>query len=112
MDVATAQTQARKAGLSTGKSGDPHRYHNGDKISFGAHGCDKKDAVLWEFPVYWVGKNAEWAKDVKTDKQPGGPTPLRVVYANSNGGIQYCGVMTHSEVNDRNQGLKFFQKCT
>ncbi|KAM4056756.1 hirsutellin A toxin [Hirsutella rhossiliensis] len=112
VDVATAQAEARTAGLTTGKSGDPHRYFNGDHINFGVHNCDKKDAILWEYPIFWVGKNARWEKDVKTDKQKGGATPIRVVYANSNGGVQYCGVMTHSEVNDKNQGLKFFQKCT
>ncbi|KAM5354692.1 hypothetical protein ACJ41O_001339 [Fusarium nematophilum] len=113
VDVAVAQAQARKAGLTTGKSGDPHRYFNGDKLVFGVNNCDKASAILWEYPIYWVEKKGvEWEKDVKTDKQRGGSTPIRVVYSNSNGGIEYCGVMTHSTVNANNQGSAFFQKCT
>nr|AJF93387.1 hirsutellin toxin [Hirsutella thompsonii]AJF93388.1 hirsutellin toxin [Hirsutella thompsonii] len=111
VDVATAQAQARKAGLTTGKSGDPHRYFAGDHIRWGVNNCDKADAILWEYPIYWVGKNAEWAKDVKTSQQKGGPTPIRVVYANSRGAVQYCGVMTHSKVDKNNQGKEFFEKC-
>nr|WGM57858.1 hirsutellin [Culicinomyces clavisporus] len=111
VDVDVARAQARAAGLTTGRSGDPHRYFNGDNLRFGVHNCDKRDAILWEYPIYWVGKNAVWQKDTRTDRQPGGPTPLRVVYSNSNGGVQFCGVMTHSVVNDQNQGLNFFQRC-
>lgn len=111
MDEAVARAQAKKAGLTTGKSGDPHRYFNGDHIVFNVHNCDKPGAILWEYPIYWVGKNFEWQKDTKTDKQPGGPTPIRVVYSNSNGGIEYCGTMTHAFVNAQNQGLGFFQRC-
>ncbi|KFG78708.1 hirsutellin A toxin [Metarhizium anisopliae] len=112
VDVGVAEDQAKKAGLITGKSGDPHRYMNGDKINFGIHNCDKEGAILWEYPIYWVGKKAEWMKDEKTDRQPGGPTPIRVVYANNNGNIVYCGVMTHAVVKSNNQGEKFFLKCT
>ncbi|OAQ65109.1 hirsutellin A toxin [Pochonia chlamydosporia 170] len=111
VDVAVAQAQARKAGFTTGKSGDPHRYYNGDGLVFNIYNCDKAGAMLWEYPIYWVGKNAEWEKDTKTDRQPGGPTPIRVVYANNNGGIVYCGVMTHSIVTNNNQGQGFFQLC-
>ncbi|KAJ5127426.1 hirsutellin A toxin [Penicillium atrosanguineum] len=112
VDVAVAKTQAKKAGLTTGKSGEPHRYYNGDHIHFGVHNCDKRDAILWEYPIYWVDKRAEWEKDVKTTYQKGGPTPIRAVYANSNGGIEYCGVMTYTIVNDKNQGSGFFTKCS
>ncbi|KLU91503.1 hypothetical protein MAPG_10021 [Magnaporthiopsis poae ATCC 64411] len=112
VDLARAESAARNAGLTTGKSGDPHRYHNGDGLVFNKNNCDKKDAILWEYPVYWEGIKGDWQKDTKTDKQPNGPTPLRAVYANANGGIVFCGVMTHSTVTAKNQGKAFFQLCT
>ncbi|KAJ9491097.1 hypothetical protein VN97_g2165 [Penicillium thymicola] len=56
VDVAVAQAQARKAALTTGKSGDPHRYFSGDHLVFDVHNCDKAGAILWEYPIYWVGK--------------------------------------------------------
>ncbi|KAL8364885.1 hypothetical protein RB595_003934 [Gaeumannomyces hyphopodioides] len=112
VDVARAQAQARVGGLTTGKSGDPHRYMNGDNLRFGKNNCDKSGAILWEYPIYWEGVKGDWQKDTKTDKQPNGATPIRTVYANVNGGIFFCGVMTHSTVTSNNQGKSFFQLCT
>ncbi|EJT72455.1 hypothetical protein GGTG_09321 [Gaeumannomyces tritici R3-111a-1] len=112
VDVARAQSQARVAGLKEGISGDPHRYFNGDNLRFGVTNCDKAGSILLEYPIYWVGKNGDWQKDVKTEKQPGGATPIRTVYANVNGAIIFCGVMTHSSVTAENQGTQRFQRCT
>lgn len=122
VDLAAAEASVRAAGITTGTSGDPHRYHNGDGIVFNKNNCDKKDSILWEFPVYWVGFKKEgvkqkdidkgWLKDGKSGQQPLGSTPLRGVYANVNGGIYFCGVMTHSTVTANNQGKGFFQLCT
>lgn len=43
-----ALAQAKVALYEAGKSGDPHRYYNGDGIQWGVKGCNKKDAVIWE----------------------------------------------------------------
>ncbi|PSN61562.1 hypothetical protein BS50DRAFT_504383, partial [Corynespora cassiicola Philippines] len=116
VDIAYAQKQMDVAGFTPGKSGDPHKYGNGDKITWNVAECDGGKAQLWEYPVFWVGskgKNGqlEWAKDLKTSKQAMN-TPIRVVYADNKGTAKYCGVMTHSEVTADFQGKKFFEKCT
>ncbi|KAG8424708.1 hypothetical protein J3458_001480 [Metarhizium acridum] len=111
VDVGVAEDQARKAGFTTCRSGDPHRYMNGDNIEFGSHNCDKEGAILWKYPIYRVDKKAGWQKEEKTDRQPGGPTPIRVVCANNNGNIVYCGVMTHDVVKNNYHGEKSFLKC-
>ncbi|KAH6644823.1 Ribonuclease/ribotoxin [Boeremia exigua] len=115
VDVSYAKSQASKAALITGISGDPHNYGGGDNIEWGVRECDVKDAPLWEYPVFWQGSKGrsgqlEWDKDLKTSKQKM-KTPLRVVYVNQNGGAKYCGIMTHSEVTDEYQGKDFFQRC-
>ncbi|KAJ2969936.1 hypothetical protein NQ176_g8419 [Zarea fungicola] len=112
VDLGTAQSEARRVGLAPGKSGDPHRYFNGDGIHWGVQNCDKPGAILLEYPIYQIGKNAQWQKDTLTSAQKGGPTPLRTVFANANGGVVFCGVMTHSQVNAQNQGLSHFSHCT
>jgi len=110
VDVDNAKAQAKVAGFTTGKSGDPHGYGNGDKIHWGVNNCDDGKSPLFEYPVFWEGaKQKEWKKDTKSKEQE--KTPIRVVYANKNGGIVYCGIMTHSEVDKDFQGKAFFQKC-
>ncbi|KAL2000167.1 hypothetical protein VTN02DRAFT_3466 [Thermoascus thermophilus] len=110
VDVDNARQQAQGAVFQSGKSGYPHRYMNGDKIHWGVDNCDNGKNPLFEYPVFWKGsKQKEWKKDTKTKDQD--KTPLRVVYANKNGGVSYCGVMTHSEVDKSYQGKGFFQKC-
>ncbi|KAG8422863.1 hypothetical protein J3459_009957 [Metarhizium acridum] len=76
VDVGVAEDQARKAGFTTCRSGDPHRYMNGDNIEFGSHNCDQgKEQFLWKDPIYRVDKKAVVAEGGETDRQPGGPTP-------------------------------------
>ncbi|KAI1641681.1 Ribonuclease/ribotoxin [Daldinia loculata] len=120
-----ARAQAKAAGFPpTGHhtgSGDPHRYGNGDKIEWGVKGCNKKNAELWEYPIYWEGmeekgKTKEWKKDHSSNGQT--KTPLRVVYIKDKGThderAKVCGVMTHSKivtVGDGFRGENFFQKC-
>ncbi|KAJ2979887.1 hypothetical protein NQ176_g2976 [Zarea fungicola] len=108
----TAKSEARRVGLAPGKSGDPHRYFAGDGIHWGVDGCDKASAILLEYPIYQVGKNAQWEENTLTAAQPGGPTPLRTVFANAAGGVIFCGVMTHSTVDAENRGHDFFERCT
>ncbi|KAL8388924.1 hypothetical protein RB595_009024 [Gaeumannomyces hyphopodioides] len=112
VDVARAQAQALIAGMSTGKSGDPHRYFNTDGLAFGKNNCDRARALLMEYPIYWRGVAGDWQKDVLTARQPNGATPIRAVYANVNGAVIFCGVMTHSEVTPQNQGTARFRLCT
>jgi len=110
VDVDNAKSQAKVAGFTAGKSGDPHGYGNGDHIHWGVTNCDDGKSPLFEYPVFWEGaKQKEWKKDTKTSSQE--KTPIRVVYANKNGGIVYCGIMTHSEVDKDYQGKAFFEKC-
>ncbi|KAN0075657.1 Ribonuclease/ribotoxin [Elaphomyces granulatus] len=110
VDVDNAQSQAKAAGFTAGKSGDPHGYGNGDHIIWGVTNCDDGRSPLFEYPVFWEGaKQKEWQKDTRTSSQE--KTPIRVVYANKNGGIVYCGIMTHSEVLVNHQGMAFFQQC-
>ncbi|KAN0072018.1 Ribonuclease/ribotoxin [Elaphomyces granulatus] len=110
VDVDNAQSQAKVAGFTAGKSGDPHGYGNGDKISWGVTNCDDGKSPLFEYPVFWEGaKQKEWQKDTKSSSQE--KTPIRVVYANKNGGIVYCGIMTHSNVDKDYQGKGAFEKC-
>lgn len=97
MDLATAASEARRAGLVPGLSGDPHRFMNGEGIKWGVRNCDLNGAILFEFPVYKVGIKKTWQKDAKTKGQT--PTDIRTVYANVNGGIVFCGVMTHNKIN-------------
>lgn len=112
VSLATAEAEARRAGLAPGKSGDPHRYFAGDGIHWGVDGCDKASAILLEFPIYQVGKSAQWEVNTLTSAQKGGPTPLRTVFANGSGGVIFCGVMTHSTVDADNRGHDFFERCT
>lgn len=114
-----AKEQMKIAGFQAGRSGDPHPYGGSDGIVWGNEACDKKNApYLLEYPVFWVGSSGKtgqlaWEKDVKTEVQSlKQRTPLRVVYANQNGGFIYCGIMTHSEVTADFQGKDFFTKCT
>ncbi|KAM4055134.1 hypothetical protein HRG_005941 [Hirsutella rhossiliensis] len=121
VDEATARAQAKVAGPfsidKAPKSGFPHRFHNGEKIHFNIADCDKEEATLWEYPIYWVDKKvgkkaAVWNIQTKKKDQPGGPTPIRVVYSGEPGHIHYCGVMVHSEVNkDGEATAKTFDKC-
>ncbi|CAI6336889.1 unnamed protein product [Periconia digitata] len=108
-----ALAQAKIALYEAGKSGDPHRYHNGDNIQFGTKPCNKKDAELWEYPIYWDDLKKEWKKDEASKDQA--KTPLRIVYLKDKGSHdgrpKLCGVMTHSEVDANNQGKDFFVKC-
>ncbi|KAK7917599.1 hypothetical protein PG985_011207 [Apiospora marii] len=112
-----AKKQAAAGAFEAGKSGDPHKYGNGDGIKWGVKGCDRtgKDKYqLWEYPIYWDSKGKEWNKD-KLSKDQDGKTPLRVVYFKDPGNSnrpKVCGVMTHSEVDKDFQGKKFFQKCS
>jgi len=98
-----------KAGLNTGKSGDPHVYGNTDKIKWGVGACDKAGAHLLEYPVFWEGQKTNWEKNEYTALQ--GKTPIRVVYANANGAAVYCGVMTHAKVTKEFKGEDYFVKC-
>ncbi|KAK2593105.1 hypothetical protein QQS21_009195 [Conoideocrella luteorostrata] len=120
VDLAFAQRQAEKAGkipfgkgYETPKSGFPSRYHKGDHIRWGVHGCDTK-SLQYQYPIYWDGKNNKWESDVAADKQKGGHTPLRVVFCklgDSKKYLRFCGVMTYTEVNDKNEGSGAFVKC-
>ncbi|KAI0888558.1 Ribonuclease/ribotoxin [Annulohypoxylon maeteangense] len=119
VDMSYATEQAKKAAFTTGKSGDPHNYRNGDNLQWGVKGCNVKNAKLWEYPIYWNdkkvnGKMPEWQKDAQSNGQA--KTPLRVVYIVDNGTHdkrpKVCGVMTHSTVDKEFQGKDFFQKCT
>lgn len=115
IDTEWATGQARKAAFDDKtKSGDPHRYMNGDHLAFPPYHCNLPTTALFEYPVYWIGhneKNPEWIKDRKTTDQPGGPTPLRVVYANVNGAVYFCGVMTHATVTADYRGEGRFYRC-
>lgn len=56
---ARAKAQAGAGAFMTGKSGDPHKYGNGDGIKWGVKGCDRtgKDKYqLWEckLPLYTI----------------------------------------------------------
>lgn len=106
----TARSEAEKAKFpERTKSGDPHRYFNGDGLVFGKPHCDT-DAELWEYPVFWTAVKKTWNMNELTRNQPA--TPIRVVYAKVGGEVQYCGVMTHSQVDKDNRGKAFFQLCT
>jgi len=110
VDVNDAKAQAKIAGFTAGKSGDPHGYGNGDGITWGVDNCDRKKNPLHEYPIFWVGsEQKEWEKDTRSKSQQ--RTPIRVVYANVNGAIVYCGIMTHSVVDKEYQGSKAFEKC-
>lgn len=66
-----------------------------------------------EYPIYESKNPAVWDKNAKKDKQKGGQTPIRVVFANDKGTVRYCGVMVHKEVDNANNALnKDFIKCT
>lgn len=114
MDAYKAKVQAGKAGITKGKSGDPHRYYNGEGLKWDFHGCD--DSLdLWEYPVFAIGdKQDAWQKDTKTSKQE--ETAIRAVSANMNGGAKFCGVMVHELINvpPAAQGTNAppFIKCT
>ncbi|KAH8714859.1 Ribonuclease/ribotoxin [Phaeosphaeriaceae sp. PMI808] len=111
-----AVAQAKIALYAAGKSGDPHKYGNGDGFKWGVKGCDKtgnKKNQLYEYPIYWDAAKKEWKKDELSGGQD--KTPLRVVYFEDKGNSKrpkICGVMTHSKVDKNNQGKDFFQKCT
>ncbi|KAI0116927.1 Ribonuclease/ribotoxin [Daldinia grandis] len=121
VSMSYAKAQAQAAGFAG--SGYPHRFGNGDKIEWGVKGCNKKNAQLWEYPIYWEatkGKKGtkEWQKNERSDSQT--KTPLRVVYMRDNSThdkrIKVCGVMTHSKVvavkdDGGFRGEAFFQKC-
>jgi hypothetical protein len=110
VDVDNAKAQAKVAGFTPGGSGDPHIYENRDRINWGVPNCDNGKNPLFEYPVFWEGaKQKQWQKDTKSKDQE--KTPIRVVYANTRGGIVYCGIMTHSEVDKDFQGKAYFQKC-
>ncbi|KAH8732128.1 hypothetical protein GQ44DRAFT_735783 [Phaeosphaeriaceae sp. PMI808] len=94
--IAWAKKQATDVGFERGMSGDPHEYRGRDGIVWRVKECDVKGAPLWEYPVFWKGTKG---KDVKTYKQKM-KTPLRAVYVNQNSGVEFCGIMTHSEVDD------------
>jgi hypothetical protein len=69
-----------------------------------------RDTLIRQTPIQSGGsKVLEWKKDVKTSDQEW--TPIRVAYGNKNGGIVYCGVITHSEADRNYQGKDFLQKC-
>jgi len=112
VDIAKAQQQMHKAGMSGGKSGDPHKYNNGDNIDWQNQNCNNKKNILMEYPIYWEQKKSgqqEWRKESISKGQDS--TPLRAVWANMNGGFVFCGVMTHKEVTADFQGRGFFQRC-
>ena len=112
VSVDNAKSQASVAGFQSGTSGDPHLYGNGDNIIWGVYNCDSGKNSLSEYPVYWQkgGIQQQWQKDAKSKDQS--KTPIRVVYANVDGGVVYCGIMTHSDVDRSYQGKGFFQQCT
>ncbi|KFY93359.1 hypothetical protein V500_03734 [Pseudogymnoascus sp. VKM F-4518 (FW-2643)] len=111
VDIANAKAQGQSAGFKAGKSGDPHGYNSGDGIVWGVDNCDNKKNPLFEYPVFWdTAAQKEWKKGTKSKDQS--KTPIRVVYANKNGGISYCGIMTHSEVDKTYQGKGFFEHCS
>lgn len=63
-------------------------------------------------PIYWDSAKKEWKKDDLSAGQD--KTPLRVVYFEDKGNSnrpKICGVMTHSKVDENNQGKDFFQIC-
>lgn len=95
--MATAKAQMKVAGLQEGRSGDPHRFYNSEKIHWNVPACDKPSAHLMEYPVYETTVSKTWAKDSLTDGQT--TTAIRVVFANANGASVYCGVMTHDTIN-------------
>ncbi|KAI1394269.1 Ribonuclease/ribotoxin [Hypoxylon trugodes] len=111
VSVDNAKNEAGVAKFQTKtKSGDPHRYQNTDKLNWGVSDCDDANSELWEYPVFWEGANQKtWRINDKTKNQD--KTPIRVVYANNNGNVVYCGIMTHSEVDSNYQGKGYFQKC-
>jgi ribonuclease/clavin/mitogillin len=116
VDAKLAKSQAAVAGFTPGKSGDPHRFHNGEGLPWGVSDCDKSGATLWEYPIYWMGApgsskgKAVWDKDSKSSKQQS--TPIRVVYAEVSNKAVYCGVMIHGTVEASFQGKGSFVKCT
>jgi ribonuclease len=111
VDVDNAKSQAKAAGFVAGKSGDPHGYENHEKITWGVQNCDSGKIPLYEYMIYWEGaKQKEWQKDTKTSNQE--KTPIRVVYANKNGGNIYCGVAIKSNVDKTFQGSGAFLKCS
>ncbi|KAJ5361985.1 hirsutellin A toxin [Penicillium brevicompactum] len=111
VDVGYAQAQAKKGGFREGRTGYPHRYKNHERLVFGTYNCDKARAHLMEYPIYWNGNGNEWQKDGDKKKQPGRYTPIRVVYANQNGALIYCGVMTHEFWFKNRHGAGDFKLC-
>lgn len=109
VNVAHAKSEARKAGFAPGRSGDPHRYMNLDRLHFGIHNCDKASALLLEYPIYADGMGGDWKKDIRTSEQDA--TPIRTVFANSHGGFIWCGVMTHETVDGDHHGSGHFKLC-
>lgn len=109
VNVAHAESEARKAGLAPGKSGDPHRFENREALHFGVYNCDKHGSILLEYPIFRDGEGKNWMKDVPTKEQSA--TPIRTVLSNSHGGFVWCGVMAHEAVNKRGRGRGSFKRC-
>ncbi|EGN97087.1 hypothetical protein SERLA73DRAFT_169536 [Serpula lacrymans var. lacrymans S7.3] len=106
----TKPFKARTAGFEDGKSSYPHLFGNKEKIAWGLYNCDSGKRTLNEYPVFWKGaKQKEWEKDTKVKDQD--KTPIRVVYANADGSIYYCGIMIHSKVDKDYTGSDDFVKC-
>ncbi|RAH40470.1 uncharacterized protein BO95DRAFT_468768 [Aspergillus brunneoviolaceus CBS 621.78] len=111
VNVDDAKAQAKAAGFTTGKRGDPHDFKNIDKIQWGVKGCNKLEADMYEYPIFWEGaKVKQWKKDEKTSDQ--GKTPIRVVYVQTKDKqLTFCGVMIHVDVLANYQGEGFLAKC-
>ncbi|KAN0072025.1 Ribonuclease/ribotoxin [Elaphomyces granulatus] len=111
VDVDNAKKQAKAAGFTAGKSGDPHGYQNHEKIIWGVDDCDNGKNPLFEYMIYWEGAaQKEWKKDTKSKDQE--KTPIRVLYAkNATNHAVYCGVAIKSNVDKTFQGSGAFLKC-
>ncbi|KAH8684211.1 Ribonuclease/ribotoxin, partial [Tricladium varicosporioides] len=110
VDVDHAIAQAKFAGFKSGASSYPHGFGNVERIRWNVQNCDAKNAILNEYPVYWDTAKKDWEKEKKTNAQ--GKTPIRVVYANQNGGVVYCGLMVHTTVEGKDFAMsRDFKKC-
>lgn len=63
-----------------------------------------------EYPIFWRNaRQATWRKDDLKSSQA--KTPVRVAYANVNGGVVYCGIMVHATVAADYSGTGRFLRC-
>ncbi|OAA35073.1 hirsutellin A toxin [Metarhizium rileyi] len=110
-DEGVAKEQAKRAGLTEGRSGYPRTFSNDERLKFDVANCDKKNARLLHYPIYWDYQPGEWQKDVYPGDQEHGATPLAVVFVDNGGVSEYCGIVTHEFVDYRSEGHGKFVSC-